>query len=48
LPRNGGGNWYLKHPGIAPWVLDFIEECPNGQETETTRSQSKIGTRHEE
>lgn len=32
-PEAEAGNWYLPHPGIAPWVTDFIEECasfPNG------------------
>ena len=26
-PEVEAGNWYLPHPGIAPWVLDFVEEC---------------------
>jgi len=26
-PRVEGGNVYLPHPSLAPWVLDFIEEC---------------------
>jgi predicted phage terminase large subunit-like protein len=26
-PELEAGNWYLPHPGIAPWVLDFMEEC---------------------
>ena len=26
-PEVEAGNWYLPHPGIAPWVLEFIEEC---------------------
>jgi predicted phage terminase large subunit-like protein len=32
-PEVEAGNWLLPHPGIAPWVWDFIEECasfPNG------------------
>ncbi len=32
-PQVEAGDWYLPHPSIAPWVLDFIEECasfPNG------------------
>src|ERR1019366_6732851 len=32
-PAVEAGDWFLPHPGIAPWVLDFIEECasfPNG------------------
>jgi predicted phage terminase large subunit-like protein len=32
-PEVEAGNWHLPHPGIAPWVWDFIEECasfPNG------------------
>jgi hypothetical protein len=33
-PEVEAGNWYLPHPGIEPWVRDFIEECaafPNGR-----------------
>ena len=32
-PLVEAGNVYLPHPGYAPWVADFIEECaafPNG------------------
>ena len=32
-PLIEAGNVYLPHPQIAPWVMDFIEECaafPNG------------------
>ena len=30
----GDWHWHLPHPGIAPWVPDFVEECasfPNGR-----------------
>jgi predicted phage terminase large subunit-like protein len=26
-PEVEAGNWYLPHPGIEPWVREFIEEC---------------------
>jgi predicted phage terminase large subunit-like protein len=26
-PEVEAGNWHLPHPSIAPWVVDFIEEC---------------------
>ena len=26
-PKLEGGNWYLPHPLMAPWVKDFIAEC---------------------
>jgi phage terminase large subunit-like protein len=33
-PEAEAGDWHLPHPGIAPWVPDFVEECasfPNGR-----------------
>ena len=34
LPDVEAGNWYLPHPDICPWILDFIEQLavfPNGK-----------------
>jgi predicted phage terminase large subunit-like protein len=40
------GNWYLPHPGIAPWVLDFLEECasfPSGAHDDQVDAWSQGG-----
>ena len=40
------GNWHLPHPGIAPWVLDFVEECasfPNGAHDDQVDAWSQGG-----
>jgi hypothetical protein len=26
-PAVEASDWFLPHPGIAPWVLDFVDEC---------------------
>jgi predicted phage terminase large subunit-like protein len=45
-PEVEAGNWYLPHPGIAPWVADFIEECaafPNGAHDDQVDAWSQGG-----
>jgi predicted phage terminase large subunit-like protein len=45
-PEVEAGNWYLPHPGIAPWVLDFVEECasfPNGAHDDQVDAWSQGG-----
>jgi predicted phage terminase large subunit-like protein len=40
------GNWHLPHPGIAHWVLDFVEECasfPNGAHDDQVDAWSQGG-----
>jgi predicted phage terminase large subunit-like protein len=45
-PEIEAGNWYLPHPGIAPWVPDFIEECasfPHGAHDDQVDAWSQGG-----
>ena len=45
-PQLEAGNWYLPHPGIAPWVSGFIEECaafPNGAHDDQVDAWSQGG-----
>ena len=45
-PEAEAGDWHLPHPGIAPWVLDFVEECasfPNGRHDDQADAWSQGG-----
>ena len=45
-PEVEAGNWRLPHPGIAPWVADFVEECasfPNGRHDDQVDAWSQGG-----
>jgi predicted phage terminase large subunit-like protein len=45
-PEVEAGNWYLPHPGIAPWVAGFVEECacfPHGAHDDQVDAWSQGG-----
>jgi predicted phage terminase large subunit-like protein len=45
-PDVEAGNWYLPHPGLYPWVQDFVEECasfPNGAHDDQVDAWSQGG-----